>query len=149
MMNPKFLDAALELSLESGGCIKFDLKAVDETLHLALTGVSNRWTLENFERAARRFGERESPPLVVASTLLVPGYVSADEVGAIARRIASIDCRIPYALLAFAPSYMMSDFPYTSSRHAQEALDQARRAGMLNVRIGNRHLLELDPEALP
>ncbi len=51
-MHPRLLDAAVQVSLDTGGCIKFDLKAYDEGLHLALTGVSNRRTLENFARAA-------------------------------------------------------------------------------------------------
>jgi pyruvate formate lyase activating enzyme len=52
--NPELLDRAVQLSLETGGCIKFDLKARDEALHTVLTGESNRRTLENFARAARR-----------------------------------------------------------------------------------------------
>lgn len=144
MMHPRLLEAALEYSIQTGGCIKFDLKAYDEGLHLALTGVSNRRTLENFARAAGRFGERpESPPLLIASTLLVPGYVDADQVDKIARYIASFDPRIPYALLAFAPHFYLHDLPCTSTRQAEEAEAAAREAGLTNVRIGNRHLLGL------
>ncbi len=139
--NPELLDHAVELSLASGGCIKFDLKAFDEALHTALTGASNRRTLENFARAARRAGERGEPPLVVASTLLVPGYVDAAEVGRLARFIADISPDIPYALLAFAPQFYMADLPRTSWRHARDAAAAARAAGLRNVRIGNRHLL--------
>ena len=51
-MHLSFLKKALQLSYESGGCIKFDLKAADENLHYALTGASNRRTLENFHWAA-------------------------------------------------------------------------------------------------
>jgi pyruvate formate lyase activating enzyme len=85
--NPKLLDCAVELSLRTGGCIKFDLKALDEHVHIALTGASNRRTLENFVRAASRCGDRREPPLVVASTLLVPGYVDSVEVERIARSL--------------------------------------------------------------
>ncbi|WP_176231666.1 hypothetical protein [Candidatus Hakubella thermalkaliphila] len=53
----------------------FDLKPWNETLHRALTGVSNRQTWENFSHAAGFIKERPDPPLLVASTLLVPGYV--------------------------------------------------------------------------
>ncbi len=141
MMHPKLLDAAVKYSLTTGGCIKFDLKAYDEEVHLALTGVSNRRTLENFARAARRSAERPEIPLVVASTLLVPGYVDVDQVSRLARLIASIDPQVPYALLAFAPSFYLSDLPCTSVRHAEEALAAARGEGLVNVRIGNRHLL--------
>ena len=139
--NPKLLDLAVQLSLETGGCIKFDLKAHDEALHRALTGASNQRTLENFARAARRVEERPEPPLAVASTLLVPGYVDAFEVGRIARFIAALNPRIPYALLAFAPQFSMRDLPRTSLAHAQAAEAAARAAGLTNVRLGNRHLL--------
>jgi pyruvate formate lyase activating enzyme len=142
--HPKLLDRAVELSLASGGCIKFDLKAHDEVLHVILTGGSNRQTLENFARAAHRFEERPDPPLLVASTLLVPGYVDAEEVGRIARFIANLNPAIPYALLAFGPHFSMPDLPRTSSRHALEAERAARNAGPLDVRIANRHLLSED-----
>ncbi len=142
-MHPKLLDAAVEYSLATGGCIKFDLKAWNENLHKALTGISNRRTLENFARAACRTKEREEPPLVVASTLLIPGYVDVEEVRQIAEYIAGIDPDIPYALLAFAPSFFMSDLPCTTVEHAAEAEAAARAAGLKNVRIGNRHLLGL------
>lgn len=138
---PQLLDRALELSLASGGCVKFDLKAFDESLHIVLTGASNRRTLDNFSRAGRRFRERPDPPPIVASTLLVPGYVDASEVGRIARFIADIDPAIPYSLLAFAPQFVMSDLPRTSWRHAWAAAAAARQAGLERVRIGNRHLL--------
>jgi len=139
--HPKLLDLAVQLSLETGGCIKFDLKAWSEPLHVALTGGSNRRSLENFARAARRAAERPDPPLVVASTLLVPGYVDAFEVGEIAGFIASLNPEIPYALLGFAPHFWMADLPRTSARQAFAAEAAARAAGLRNVRIGNRHLL--------
>jgi pyruvate formate lyase activating enzyme len=140
-MQAKLLDKAVQLSLETGGCIKFDLKTHNESLHLALAGVSNKRTLENFARAARHIPERPDPPLVVASTLLVPGYVDAKEVSQIASFIASLDPSIPYALLGFHPHFYMPDLPRTSMRHADEAEAAARAAGLTNVRIGNRHLL--------
>lgn len=139
--SPKLLDYAVELCLRSGGCIKFDLKAYDDALHRVLTGASNARTLDNFARAARRIRERPEPPLLIASTLLVPGYVDAAEVGRIARFIASLDPEIPYALLGFAPHFAMGDLPRTSLRHAEEAEAAARAAGLRRVHIGNRHLL--------
>jgi len=141
MMHPKLLDAAVQYSLETGGCIKFDLKAFDVELHLALTGVPNRRTLDNFARAARRYAERPEQPLVVASTLLVPGYVDAEQVSKVARYIAALNPQIPYALLAFAPNFYLSDLPCTSARQAEVAEAAARVAGLVNVRIGNRQLL--------
>jgi pyruvate formate lyase activating enzyme len=140
-MSPRLLDRAVELSLQTGGCIKFDVKALDDNLHTALTGVSNQRTLENLGRAARRIPERPDPPLVVVSTLLIPGYVDAGEVASIAQHIAALDPDIPYALLGFHPHFFVPDLPCTSVRHAEEAAAAARAAGLTRVRIGNRHLL--------
>lgn len=138
---PALFDRAVDLALRSGGIVKLDLKAWHEPLHIALTGSTNRRTLDNFARAARRFHERPAVPLVVAATLLVPGYVDAVEVGALARYIASFSPEIPYALLAFGPAFFMSDLPTTSREQAEACLRAAQEAGLTNVRLGNRHLL--------
>jgi len=138
---PSLLKKMIELSLESGGCIKFDLKTWNENLNLALCGITNKRTLDNFALAVAFRKERPSPPLVIASTLLVPGYVDREEVKRIAEYIASLDPDIPYALLAFYPCFMMYDLPQTSKNHALESLHAAREAGLKNVRIGNIHLL--------
>jgi pyruvate formate lyase activating enzyme len=142
--HPRLMDRALELSLSTGGCVKFDLKAYDDALHRALTGAGNARTLENFSQAAARFAERPNPPPVIASTLLVPGYVDADEVGRIARFIAGVNPAIPYVLLGFAPQFLFSDLPRTSIHHAKEAEAAACAAGLRTVRVGNRHLLSRD-----
>lgn len=140
-MHPALLRQAAELSLVSGGCIKFDLKAWSEELHIALCGVSNKRTLENFRRLAEYARERPSPPFLIASTLLVPGYIDKEEVGKIAAFIGSLSPDIPYALLAFHPQFLMNDLPPTSRRHAQECLEEAKAQGLTNVRLGNLHLL--------
>lgn len=139
--DPGILDEMVALSLQTGGCVKFDLKAYTEHLHKALCGVDNQRTLSNFRRAARRIKERPEPPLVIASTLLVPGYVNVSEVAQIAQLIADTDPSIPYSLLAFHPNFMMGDLPPTSLRHARDAERAARAAGLSRVRIGNKHLL--------
>ncbi len=140
----KYLSKMAELSLESGGCIKFDLKAWNENLHVALCGVSNRQTLENFERLGQLIPARPIPPLLVASTLLVPGYVDVEEVSNIARFIASINRDIPYSLLAFYPHFYLDDLPTTSKSHAYECKKAAENAGLKNVHLGNQHLLGKD-----
>jgi pyruvate formate lyase activating enzyme len=141
MMHPSLLKKAVEYSVSTGGCIKFDLKAYDTNLHLALTGVSNERIQKNFKWAAEQSGKRPNPPLVIASTLLVPGYIDAEQVRKIAKFIASIDTTIPYSLLAFAPQFYMSDLPYTSTPHARSAEAAALETGLVNVRVGNQHLL--------
>ncbi len=138
---PALMDEALDLALATGGCVKIDLKARDDALHRALTGASNRHTLENVARAAARFDERPDPPPLVVSTLLVPGYVDAQAVGRIARFVAEQNAAVPYVLLGFAPHFLFPDLPRTSVRHAETAEAAARQAGLRRVRVGNRHLL--------
>jgi pyruvate formate lyase activating enzyme len=140
-MHPKLLERIVTIALDSGGCIKFDLKAWNEPVHRALTGASNQRTFENFQRVAARIQERPEVPLLIASTLLVPGYVDIEEVSPIAQFIASLDRRIPYSLLAFHPDFLMNDLPPTSGAHAQRCLAAAREAGLTEVHLGNRHLL--------
>ncbi len=140
-MHPTLLKRICYLALETGGCIKFDLKAWREDLHRALTGVTNGRTLQNFAYAASYLGEREEPPFLVASTLLVPGYVEKEEVGALARFIARFSPHIPYSLLAFYPCHLLYDLPTTSRRQAEECREAALEAGLTRVRLGNVHLL--------
>ncbi len=140
-MHPALLGQMAELSLNSGGCIKFDLKAWSEPIHIALCGLSNNRTLDNFRFLAGYIKRRPSPPLLVASTLLVPGYVGKEEVAGIAAFISSLDPDIPYALLAFHPDFLMTDLSVTSKHQAMECLEAARAAGLSRVRLGNIHLL--------
>lgn len=140
-MNPKLMRKMAQLSLKSGGCIKFDLKAFNENLHYALTGTSNRQTLENFSALAQLIKQRPETPFLVTSTLLVPGYIEAEEISRIARFIADLNPAIPYSLLAFYPCFHMTDLPTTSRAQAEECQKAALKAGLEKVRIGNVHLL--------
>jgi pyruvate formate lyase activating enzyme len=141
MGRPALMELAARLVLDSGGVIKVDLKAWDPTLHLALTGADNGPIRSTFSRLARILLREGHPPGLCAATLLVPGYVDAEEVDGIARFIASIDRRIPYSLLAFHPQFQLTDLPTTSFSQAEAALRAAHEAGLHQVRIGNIHLL--------
>ncbi len=143
-MRPALLKQAAEIALNSGGCIKVDLKAWDEGLHIALCGVSNKRTLENFQLLAEYARKRPSPPFLIASTLLVPGYIDREEISRLSRFISSLNPDIPYSLLAFYPHFMMRDLPTTSRHHAEECLAEAKTQGLKSIRVGNVHLLSDD-----
>jgi len=140
--NPVLLDRAARLSFESGGCIKFDLKAWSPEVHMALTGFGPEQTRENFERLVPLFQARREPPFLVAATLLVPGYVTEHEVGTIARWLASLDRGIPYSLLVFHPHFLLEDLPVTPRRQVEACLKAAREAGLERLHVGNLHLLK-------
>jgi pyruvate formate lyase activating enzyme len=140
-LNPNLLKSVAKISLESGGCIKFDLKAWNDNLHRALTGSSNKRTLENFKYLSEIGKKRPSPPFLIASTLLIPGYIDEEEIANIANFIASLDTNIPYSLLAFYPHFYMDDLPTTSKTQALTAYNIAKSKGLKRVKIGNIHLL--------
>ncbi len=145
LVNPAIMKQMAELSLASGGIVKIDWKAWTPEVYEALTGVDGARAVERLKINARLVselaGKRDEPPLLVVSTLLVPGYVDEEEVGGIAEFLASLNTRIPYVLLAFHPDNVLRDLPPTSRRHAEAAKKEALRAGLEEVYIGNVWLL--------
>jgi pyruvate formate lyase activating enzyme len=130
---------AAELSHESKGTVKFDLKAWNNNLHRALTGRSNEQTLRNFEKLFNQY-----PSVLSATTLLVPHYVDEEEVEGIAAFIASLDNSIPYSLLIFHPDYKLADMSVTPKEQVLRCYKAAKKH-LKNVNIGNLHLLGWAP----
>ena len=135
--NPRLTEVAARLSMETGGTVKFDLKAFHPNLHRALCGTGNERTLKNFRRVAEI---TDGTDTLTATTLLVPYYIDAGEVGAIAGFIASIDDDIPYSLLVFHPDYQLRDLPITPRSQVEECVAAARQH-LNRVHVGNMHLL--------
>ncbi|MDD1672823.1 MAG: radical SAM protein [Methanomicrobiales archaeon] len=135
--NPLLVERAARISLQTGGVVKFDLKAIHPNLHMALCGTGNQRTLENFYKVANITRGTDT---LTATTLLVPHYIDAQEVGAIARFIAGINNDIPYSLLVFHPDYLLTDLPITPQVQVDECVTAARQH-LHRVNIGNIHLL--------
>lgn len=53
-VNPDLLEQMLEIAIDSGSCVKFDLKAWDPSLHIALSGVTNQRTLKTLANQCRQ-----------------------------------------------------------------------------------------------
>lgn len=139
--NPALVKKALETVVDSGGNVKFDLKAFDPNVHKALTGLDNTQILKNFEMVYHEFyGKRAGLPVLAATTLLVPGYVDHLEVEKIAEFISSLSPDIPYSLLVFHPDFMMKDLPVTPRRQVAECYRAAKKH-LNKVHVGNIHLL--------
>lgn len=135
--NSQLVEMAARLSMETGGTIKFDLKAFHPVLHRALCGTGNERTLENFRRVA---DITRGTDTLTATTLLVPSYIDAQEVEAIAGFLGSIDEDIPYSLLVFHPDYLLTDLPVTPQDQVEECVAAARKH-LNRVHIGNLNLL--------
>jgi len=135
--HPRLVEKAVELSAESGGTVKFDLKCFHRHISLALCGVENHRAYENFSLVWRLFPKGD---LLTATTLLVPYYVDKQEVGEIARFISEQDRDIPYSLLVFHPDYLMTDLPPTPREQVERCYNEARRY-LSRVNVGNLPLL--------
>ncbi len=129
-----------EIAYKSSGIIKFDLKAFDENLNIALTGVSNKKTYQNFKLIAKEFLSKSDFPILTATTLLVPYYIDEKEVENISKFISDINPEIPYSLLIFHPEFYMDDLPITPKEIVFKCYDKAKKY-LKNVHIGNIHLL--------
>jgi len=146
LLSPNLMRVAGRVSLESGGIVKIDWKAWTPSVYQALTGVDGEKAIdrikENVKLLAKMARERDEPPLLVVSVLLVPGYVGSREVEGIARFLSSFEANIPMVLLAFYPQHLMWDLPTTSYDHMMRARRAAEESGIREVYIGNPWLLK-------
>ena len=78
-ISKKWIDTIAEVVRTTKGTLKFDLKAVTSNIYEALTGIQNSVVLRNFESLATANHNREGE-FLVASILLVPGYIDIPEV---------------------------------------------------------------------
>ncbi len=140
-VSPKIMIEWVALALETDGCIKIDFKAFSDSLNIALCGSSNSNTKENIKIVAKYIPQREKPPILIVSTLLIPGYIDEYEITEMAKFLSSINKDIPWSFLGFYPHFYFSDLPRTSRRQAEQALEIARDYGIKNTHIGNVHLL--------
>ncbi len=136
------VEKCMRLAIKTGGNIKFDLKSFNEKLNLAMCGVSNSRTLENFKFLAEKyFGTRgKDMPEMSACTLMVPGYTTQEEVELIAEFVSSINENIPFSLLIFHGDYQMRDLGITPRKQALKSFEVAKKY-LKNVNLGNKFLL--------
>ena len=139
------MQAAAEIAHESGGNIKFDLKAPPSStspLSEILSGVKNDQAFTNFEQVFHKIGKDSATgiPVQMGTILLVPGYVDVPEVEAIARIVGSLDPEIPLSLLVFHPQWNMRDLPITPRRQVLRCKEAASHY-CNNIHIGNLNLL--------
>jgi pyruvate formate lyase activating enzyme len=141
--NPVLMKKIAKLAEESGGIIKFDLKAYSEPVYEALCGIPKNASFDNFSRLANSlpFGNRDYPPLM-ATTLLVPYYVDEFEVTQIARFLKELNQpSIEYSLLIFHPRHLMRDLPVTPLEQVQRCYDAVKRELGKPPHVGNIGLL--------
>ncbi|UCG91241.1 MAG: radical SAM protein [candidate division WOR-3 bacterium] len=139
--SPAFMEQWVDIALKSNGCIKIDFKTFSDELNIALCGSSNRNTKENIKLVAEYIGERAKLPILMLSTLLIPGYIDEHELVMMAKFISSVNKNIPWSFLGFYPHFYFRDLPCTSRKQADLALKIAQDYGIEKTHIGNVHLL--------
>lgn len=147
LVNPVFMKQMTILSRDSGGIVKIDWKAWTPSIYQALTGVNGSKALDRLRSNTRLVyevgGDREDPPILVVSILIVPHYIDYYEVYHIVSYIASISPDIPIVLLGFHPHHLMRDIPTTSWEQMNEAVKAIKDAGIKEYYIGNKWLLRV------
>jgi hypothetical protein len=66
--------------------------------------------------------------------LVIPG-ITVDEVAPVAAFIADLDETLPFNLLAFRPNFVLEHHPRAIQYLMEEAVREARAAGLVNVRV--------------
>ena len=108
-----------------------DIKAFDGGVHRRLTGCYNDRVLGlPAEIVERGF-------VLEVSSVCIPGWVEADQIGEIAGLLAGVNPEIPYRIIAFIPENEMRDVPSPDYVQMVDAFEAARDAGLRNVRVGN------------
>ncbi len=122
--------APLERLLPYVDAMNIDVKAFTDGFYRDLCGASLDPVLETVRRAAARCH-------VELTTLVIPGENSGtDEIGALARWIASVDPSIPLHLNRHHPDYLMPT-PPPVERESLYRLAETARMSLSHVYVGN------------
>lgn len=144
LWNPNLLEEATRLSLTSGGIVKIDFKAWSPEVYKVLCDVEEKHVdliKNNIRLVSKYVNKRREPPLLVVSTLLVPGYVDEYEIDQMTKFVGELSSETPYVFLGFHPDYILTDLPTTSRRHVEKAVKIAKENGLKQVYVGNVFLL--------
>ena len=117
-------EESFERVLSFATSITFDIRAVDDQTHRAMTGAPAEPVLRN----ARRMAE-ERDKLWEFRVLVVPD-INEDEVEGIASLLADVDGDVPVCFLAFRPNFVLDQHPGATIATMNRAVETARRVGL-------------------
>ncbi len=110
-----------------------DIKAFSNDTYKELCGTTNQHILESVQRII------DLDFTLEILTLYIPSFVETDEHEKIAELISSVDSKIPTTLLAFFPSYKLSQPIYRSPTVLEmvKSFQAMKTKGIKNMRMGN------------
>lgn len=83
--------------------IEVGIKAITDSLHIDYTGISNTKILKNYEKIY------ETGKDILVESVLIPGYIEADEIERVAKFMAGVDENTPFVIL---PYFKAGDNPW-------------------------------------
>jgi len=125
-------EQSLERVLRFTTSITYDIRAVDDEVHRAMTGAPSAPVLRNAKILAK-----EKHKLWEFRILVVP-HINEDEIEPICHLLADIDQTLPVCFLAFRPNFALERHPGTSRRIMVQAVKTAKRIGLRNVTWAGR-----------
>lgn len=119
--------------LKDGGVDAFwlDIKASDPKIYKKLCGTSNQTVLDAIALSY------EAGFVLEILTLYIPKWVETDQHTTIAQLVADTDPTIPTTLLAFFPSYKLSQVRPPTIHEMVESAQAMQQQGLVNLRLGN------------
>jgi pyruvate formate lyase activating enzyme len=119
-MTPEGLERILSWTTS----VTFDLRAVDDEVHRAMTGAPSAPVLRNAKTMAAHKDQ------LWEFRLLVVPEINEDEVEPLCRFLADLDPDLPVCFLAFRPNWVLDRLPGTSRGSLERAVETAQRHGL-------------------
>jgi pyruvate formate lyase activating enzyme len=123
-MTPESLDRVIAFTTS----ITFDLKAINDDIHRALTGAPVDPVLRN----AEIFVQKASEKLWEFRIPVIPGINEVD-IGPMSQFLAGLDPDLPVCFLASRPNFVLEDHPGPDQEFMDGCVSLARQAGLTNV----------------
>ena len=108
--------------------VTFDIKAISEEVHYALTGAPVNPVLRNAGILARRAPEK----VWEFRILVIPG-INETDIEPMCRFLASLGMDLPVCFLAFRPNFALEDHPGADRELMDRCVSVAGEAGLTNV----------------
>jgi pyruvate-formate lyase-activating enzyme len=111
--------------LEEMDEVKVSIKAISSKIHQEYTGKSNKRVLENFQKLY------QSKIKLSTETVFIPDLIDKEEIGKIAKFIASVDKEIPLRIDAYWPIFSKR-WRASTGEEIREAVEEAK-SYLINV----------------
>jgi len=125
-------EQSLERVLKFTTSITYDIRAIDDEVHRAMTGAPSTFVLRNAKILAK-----EKHKLWEFRILVVP-HINEDEIEPMCQFLADIDRTLPVCFLAFRPNFVLERHPGATRKLMVYAEKIAKRTGLRNVTWAGR-----------